>query len=244
MDPALHGVIIGDSQVKFLNWTRLYVPASMRMCPFSYGGADARRLMDIIRRMPLKPLHIVAKYVCGNDLCTERSPEDIADDIKKLVQQAARVARKVFLFRTPPRLSETEEQKERRRRLDKFLVRSLAASDDVVLVGVQGRFIAGGQAKRALYAADGYHVSRGCGVKALAKAFSLALKMTFRHVFNFTLPCGHHQQDQNMQESPAKVPLQNKFSSTATYFVSLSFLAFMHYPGVRPDILAICYVQK
>ncbi|KAK8761137.1 hypothetical protein V5799_027597 [Amblyomma americanum] len=122
MDPVLHAVIIGDSEVKCLNRTRLYVPANMCIRTFSYGGADAGRLLDIIKRMLLKPLHFVGIYVGGNDLWTERSPENVADDIK---------------------LSETEAQKKKRRRLDAFIVKSLAASEDVVLVGVQGRFVAG-----------------------------------------------------------------------------------------------------
>ncbi|XP_077520801.1 uncharacterized protein LOC144132346 [Amblyomma americanum] len=102
MDPVLHAVIIGDSEVKCLNRTRLYVPANMCIRTFSYGGADAGRLLDIIKRMLLKPLHFVGIYVGGNDLWTERSPENVADDIKKLVKKAACVARKVFLFRIPP----------------------------------------------------------------------------------------------------------------------------------------------
>lgn len=41
----LQGLIIGDSQMKFLNKTRLYLRENSKVCTFSFGGTDAPQLM-------------------------------------------------------------------------------------------------------------------------------------------------------------------------------------------------------
>lgn len=78
----LRGVIIGDSQMKFLNKTRLYLGKNSKVCTFSFGGADAPRLTRKLRIMKFGPLDFVALYVGGNDLANGKPVDDIALDIK------------------------------------------------------------------------------------------------------------------------------------------------------------------
>ncbi|KAL1482345.1 hypothetical protein MTO96_033860 [Rhipicephalus appendiculatus] len=134
----LRGCFVGDSQLKFLNSSRLHLGQNCDTCTFSYGGAKAARVMEAMEL--LRPgLHFLVIYVGGNDLSTRQSADEIAD-------------------------------------------------------GIKDRFLAGKNPKPPFYAVDGYHISRGQGVKALAKAASLAVRGTFRDQWS---PCG--------QRAPAQI---------------------------------------
>ncbi|KAL1480688.1 hypothetical protein MTO96_034683 [Rhipicephalus appendiculatus] len=52
---------------------------------------------------------------------------------------------------------------------------------------------------RDLYAADGYHVSRGQGIKALSRALSLAVRAAFRGKWQ---PCGGRPRDHRRPGPP------------------------------------------
>lgn len=77
----LRGALIGDSQLKFLNRTRLRLHSDVHVCTFSFGGATAVRLADKCRQLGLAALDFVVLYVGGNDLSNGRSPLDVSKDI-------------------------------------------------------------------------------------------------------------------------------------------------------------------
>lgn len=77
----LRGVFIGDSQLKFLNRSRLALRSDVQVCTFSFGGATAVSLAEECRRLGLVALDFVVVYVGGNDLSNGRSPFDVSRDI-------------------------------------------------------------------------------------------------------------------------------------------------------------------
>lgn len=79
---SLRGVIIGDSQLKFLNRSRLRLVDSIQTCTFSFGGYDAVRLARAVSDMRIEPVDFAVVYVGGNDLDTNMDPQEICDNIK------------------------------------------------------------------------------------------------------------------------------------------------------------------
>ncbi|KAH6926281.1 hypothetical protein HPB50_016373 [Hyalomma asiaticum] len=106
---SLRGVIIGDSQMKFLCHSRLRLAASVRTCTFSFAGFDATCLASAVSAIRLQHVDFCVLYVGGNDLAnSDKDPQDICDSIKELVLQLHRdVARVVYVFKVLPRCYDT-----------------------------------------------------------------------------------------------------------------------------------------
>ncbi|KAH6919631.1 hypothetical protein HPB50_029380 [Hyalomma asiaticum] len=106
---SLRGVIIGDSQMKFLCRSRLRLAASVRTCTFSFAGFEATRLASAVSAIRLQHVDFCVLYVGANDLAnSDKDPQDICDSIKELVLQLHRdVARVVYVFKVLPRCYDT-----------------------------------------------------------------------------------------------------------------------------------------
>lgn len=77
----MRGVLVGDSQLKFLNRSRLQFAKDVSTCTFSVGGANAVTLLTKVQQLHLKSMDFVVIYVGGNDLSDGRDPWDICRDI-------------------------------------------------------------------------------------------------------------------------------------------------------------------
>nr|XP_054929042.1 uncharacterized protein LOC129385908 [Dermacentor andersoni] len=114
--------------------------------------------------------------------------------MQHVLECAAAIARKVFWFAIPPRLNEGENGK-KRMRVNAITRQHVAAMTNVICLNLEDRFLGKARAmKPAFYGADGYHVSRGAGIKALARALSLAVRAAFRAEWQ---PCGRKTATQN-----------------------------------------------
>ncbi|XP_037507937.2 uncharacterized protein LOC119383704 [Rhipicephalus sanguineus] len=190
---VLRGCVVGDSQVKFLNETRLYMGSNCATCTFSFGDARAPRLVHHIRHL-LPGLDFIAIYVGGNDLSITSSEEEISDNIKHVLECASHVAEKVFWFKIPPRKNDDNNMMQKRRRVNSTVKNYIATANNMICIILEDKFIGSNRSgKPEFYAADGYHVSRGLGIKALSKALSLAVRVAFRGKWQ---PCGGRHPNQ------------------------------------------------
>ncbi|XP_037515371.2 uncharacterized protein LOC119391794 [Rhipicephalus sanguineus] len=121
--PSLRGVVIGDSQVKFMCRSRLPLKASVKTCTFSYAGFDALRMAEAVSSMRFQRVDFAILYVGGNDLANVNAePQEICDNIGELVLQLQHdVAPIVYVFKVLPRCFNPEdadaERKTRKARL-------------------------------------------------------------------------------------------------------------------------------
>ncbi|KAL1448013.1 hypothetical protein MTO96_028298 [Rhipicephalus appendiculatus] len=68
------------------------------------------------------------------------------------------------------------------------MVKQHIETANIICINLEDRFVGpNGSGKPGFYAADGYHVSRGQGIKALSRALSLAVRAAFRGKWQ---PCG------------------------------------------------------
>lgn len=77
----MRGVLVGDSQLKFLNRNRLQFAQHVCTCTFSVGSADTVTLLTNVQQWHLKSMDFVVIYVGSNDLSYGRDPWDICRDI-------------------------------------------------------------------------------------------------------------------------------------------------------------------
>lgn len=78
----MKGVLIGDSQLKYVSSSRLqFAENVVRTCTFSVGGATAASLLSKVQQWRLRPVEFVVICVGSNDLTNGRDPWDICRDI-------------------------------------------------------------------------------------------------------------------------------------------------------------------
>lgn len=77
----MDGVLLGDSQLKWLSVRRLQFACSVRTCMFSVGGATAASLLRQVQLWRLRPVKFAVVYVGGNDLSNRQPPDMIVKDI-------------------------------------------------------------------------------------------------------------------------------------------------------------------
>lgn len=84
----LRGVLVGDSQLKFMCRLRLRLLPFVETCTFSFGGHNAPRLSEAVSRLRCRPADFAVLYVGGNDLDrTGADPQRICDSIKVCTEE-------------------------------------------------------------------------------------------------------------------------------------------------------------
>ncbi|XP_075529501.1 uncharacterized protein LOC142560956 [Dermacentor variabilis] len=184
--PSLRGVIVGDSQVKFLNRSRLRLIESIKTCTFSFAGYNAVRLARAVSTMRFERVDFAVLYVGGNDLESNVDPQEICDNIKALVVRLQRdVAPVVLVFKVLPRCLEgadAEQKMKKRRLLNRKLTATLKRMPCLRILNPEHRFLnASKKPRRPMFADDGYHVHRGRGIDQLAKIVVNGLAQQFGH---------------------------------------------------------------
>lgn len=96
---ALRGVLVGDSQLKFLCRSRLRLLPLVSTCTFSFGGHDAVSLQGAIARTHFRRSDFAVLYVGGNDLASGADPREIASNIKVRILYKRRICRKFRLMK-------------------------------------------------------------------------------------------------------------------------------------------------
>ncbi|KAL3173150.1 hypothetical protein MRX96_012287 [Rhipicephalus microplus] len=109
--PSLRGVVIGESQVKFMCRSRLPLKASVKTCTFSFARYDAVRMAEAVSAMHFQRVNFAILYVGGNDLVNVNAePQEICDNIGKLVLQLQHdVAPIFYVFKALPRCFNPED---------------------------------------------------------------------------------------------------------------------------------------
>ncbi|KAH9371717.1 hypothetical protein HPB48_004252 [Haemaphysalis longicornis] len=82
---------------------------------------------------PMRPLAEFDDAICGNPI------QEVDNTLpqRMLVQKAAKLAERVFLFKVPPRLAEGKSEKRRRLDLNKAVAQLVVATAEVVCVGLE-----------------------------------------------------------------------------------------------------------
>ncbi|KAL3192626.1 hypothetical protein MRX96_058848 [Rhipicephalus microplus] len=153
--PSLRGVVIGDSQVKFMCRSRLPLKASVKTCTFSFAGYDAVRMAQAVtfKKFVLQLQHDVAPIV--------------------------------LVFKVLPRCfnpedADAERIKKKSRLLNRKLTATLKRWPCVRILNAEHRFLNySKEPRRALFAFDGYHVDRAQGINQLAKIIVASLVRDF-----------------------------------------------------------------
>ncbi|KAM7299188.1 uncharacterized protein ISCGN_019755 [Ixodes scapularis] len=177
---ALRGVVIGDSQIKFLERDRLRLVPSVQVCTFSFPGASTRTLPGEVGRLHLHATDFVAVYVGGNDLYGGDSAEAISSRIEELVTTLKGLTSHVLVFKLVPRGGPLGHARESERlSLNSLLVRKLVVLG-VTIVNVDHLFLSRGNVVNLeKLAVDRYHVCRVRGIQCIAFALSKALAKLF-----------------------------------------------------------------
>ncbi|XP_077484989.1 uncharacterized protein LOC144095056 [Amblyomma americanum] len=177
----LRGVLVGDSQLKFLCSSRLRLSPVVRTCTFSFSGHDAISLAEIIPETCFRRADFVVLYVGGNDLDRGDDPREIASHIKDLVLLLQEnVASVVLVFKVLPRHFDEPRKAQfevrRRRQLNRRLSATLKRLSGVHILNPEHRFLdASGKPMLSLFAADRYHVARDRGIDQMSKIIVAAL---------------------------------------------------------------------
>ncbi|KAL1477422.1 hypothetical protein MTO96_017485 [Rhipicephalus appendiculatus] len=91
---ALRGVVLGDSQIKFLTRSCLRLSPSVDSCTFSFGGYNATRLSRAVGTMHFSRMDFAVAYVGGNNFSRFiADPQAISNNIKVVVQVFPQISR-------------------------------------------------------------------------------------------------------------------------------------------------------
>ncbi|KAL3187876.1 hypothetical protein MRX96_000495 [Rhipicephalus microplus] len=123
----LSGVVIGDSQVKFMCRSRLPLKASIKTCTFSFAGYDAVRTAEAVSAMHFQRINFAILYIRGNDLANVNAePQEICDNIGLVLQLQHDVAPIVYVFKVLLRCFNPEHADAERNKKESTLSESQA----------------------------------------------------------------------------------------------------------------------
>ncbi|KAM7300849.1 hypothetical protein ISCGN_016434 [Ixodes scapularis] len=130
----MEGILVGDSQLKFLTRQHLRFTCDVQTCTFSVGGATAALLLTKVRRWLLRRVDFFVVYVGGNDLDNGRRLDEVCRDILDLVEHLRTLATTVFVFKVLPQCWADPQDERRRLALNRKLAKGVKGMADVVAI--------------------------------------------------------------------------------------------------------------